>query len=1168
MKIAEIDFPAQLLTSIRDNECVVFAGAGVSMGEPAGLPNFSGLADGIAEHTGESRDEREPEDRFLGRLSAQGIEVHARASQFLEQIRNEDGEPPKPTPLHCDLLRLYRLPQLVRIATTNFDVLFQDAANDFFDPPPSVFTAPAVPLGRDFQGIVQLHGSVRDPRNTVLTDADFGRAYLTDGWARRFLVQLFHSYSVLFVGYSHQDAVMHYLSSALPAADSRPRFALVKDDETEIKRWKHLGIQAIPYLHSGQQGYEALDKGIGALADFATLGVLDWRDRIKKLAEKPPPDDEHPTALIDDAMQDVTNTQFFTRVATDPQWINWLDQRGHFASLFRNEDLSRQEVELANWLANTFARENSHDLLSLIARRGSRVHHHFWFALCRIIGTRTDPPLPQTVLSQWASFLVTAAHPPFDAHSLKNLANRCSEQDLVDHVVEIFDAMTAPRMSARPGDYRLALVADDDHSVSKLWEEAIAPRLDQLAEPLLARITPRLITRHRIRHARQKNDPDYDFESFARHAIEPHEQDNMRASANVLIDGARDCLEHLATGHSSAAADWCDRYAQSETPLLRRLALHTLSFRKNLNAGQKCEWLLHNVPIHDRDTHHEVFRVAKEIYSELGSNHRQRLVDAILEYRNPGGDDAKRRTAFHHFDWLHWLLRSDPDCDLISQHIDRIQERYPEFQPSENPDLTHSIRMSVRADTRSPWTVEQLLSKPPLDWLADLLSYQPPDIHAPGRGGLCVGVRSAAAQAFQWSLELADALIGAEHWQSDLWAALLQAWSAPNLDDGQRLLVLRKLVPPDLRDTQIQAISAFLVESHKAVPPEVVADSLEAADELASDLWDRLQRNDPGYNESHDWLTRALNHPAGYLAQFWLHRIALWRQQQPELPSALNEHLTSALSKIVENPTASGTLGRCMLCNHLDFLIDVDETWAERHLLPLLDIERGHPDSIAAWCGFLAAGTLPNTEAVQRAFLNATHRLQLDLRQEGLNERFVEAYTHMIFTCVDDPLPEWIPALFRHADAELRPTISWHIRDTLRHLDSPALLDHWRRWLKTYWSNRLQGVPAPLCEKEIGTMLSCLSHLHPVYPEALDIAVQLPPARMTSVFVLNDVMDNNLHHANPEPVARLLDYLSLCEVSHTVWTDATVLFDDLLKSDIPDELKIRLQEIVAEYALD
>jgi hypothetical protein len=63
----------------------------------------------------------------------------------------------------------------------------------------------------------------------VLTDADFGRAYLTEGWARRFLLDMFRTHTILFVGYSHDDVVMHYLSRALPIADSADRFALVAD---------------------------------------------------------------------------------------------------------------------------------------------------------------------------------------------------------------------------------------------------------------------------------------------------------------------------------------------------------------------------------------------------------------------------------------------------------------------------------------------------------------------------------------------------------------------------------------------------------------------------------------------------------------------------------------------------------------------------------------------------------------------------------------------------------------------------------------------------------------------------------------------------------------------------------------------------------------------------
>ena len=39
-------------------------------------------------------------------------------------------------------------------------------------------------------------------KDMVLTDADFGRAYLTEGWAQRFLVDVFREFTVLFIGYS------------------------------------------------------------------------------------------------------------------------------------------------------------------------------------------------------------------------------------------------------------------------------------------------------------------------------------------------------------------------------------------------------------------------------------------------------------------------------------------------------------------------------------------------------------------------------------------------------------------------------------------------------------------------------------------------------------------------------------------------------------------------------------------------------------------------------------------------------------------------------------------------------------------------------------------------------------------------------------------------------
>ena len=164
MKIAGIDFPAPILSALRDRSLVVFAGAGVSMGPPASLPNFCILAKSVAWGTGKNRGGNESEDAFLGRLQHCGVHVHKRAARYLR--KNRCGEAPGPTALHCNLLRLYPESALVRVVTTNFDLLFEDAAYKVFpgQPEPELFRAPALPLGRKFGGIVHVHWKSRPAR--------------------------------------------------------------------------------------------------------------------------------------------------------------------------------------------------------------------------------------------------------------------------------------------------------------------------------------------------------------------------------------------------------------------------------------------------------------------------------------------------------------------------------------------------------------------------------------------------------------------------------------------------------------------------------------------------------------------------------------------------------------------------------------------------------------------------------------------------------------------------------------------------------------------------------------------------------------------------------------------------------------------------------------------
>ena len=68
-----ISYQTPILNALRDSKLVVFAGAGVSRGEPACLPSFEELANKIAEGTGEAPKQYEHTDNFLGRLQQSGL---------------------------------------------------------------------------------------------------------------------------------------------------------------------------------------------------------------------------------------------------------------------------------------------------------------------------------------------------------------------------------------------------------------------------------------------------------------------------------------------------------------------------------------------------------------------------------------------------------------------------------------------------------------------------------------------------------------------------------------------------------------------------------------------------------------------------------------------------------------------------------------------------------------------------------------------------------------------------------------------------------------------------------------------------------------------------------------------------------------------------------------
>ena len=417
--IGGIDYPDEVIRALLERRLVVFSGAGVSMGAPACLPDFDGLVEEIAAGTGSTKGTDESHDRFLGVLESNGVYVHRRAAR---KLRDRVA---RPTALHSDLVRLAGPSDGTQIVTTNFDTLFETAAGDAEIHVPS-FNAPALPLGSNFNGIVHLHGSLDEPEGMVLTDADVGRAYITEGWARRFLVQLFGNHTVLFVGYSLDDTIPEYLARAMPSVQPRddnpqPHGRYILTDAKDNERWSRLGITPIGYP---KDDHSFLSNSLSRLANHTGRDLVDWDVELAGVASAGTHVGEEQLESVRIALRKVDLTRRFGVHAHGTEWLGWLDKAGYLGNLFDDGEITPVDLALGWWIANRFIQSDTRCLNELIEAKNGVIHLQFWMMLAqliagtkdevsedrkRVVRTLLDDPPPQVPGLTLQSFVASAS---------------------------------------------------------------------------------------------------------------------------------------------------------------------------------------------------------------------------------------------------------------------------------------------------------------------------------------------------------------------------------------------------------------------------------------------------------------------------------------------------------------------------------------------------------------------------------------------------------------------------------------------------------------------------------------------------------------------------------------------------------------------------------------
>ncbi|MCA1701804.1 MAG: DUF4020 domain-containing protein [Actinobacteria bacterium] len=1121
----DVDVPEEVITAHRVGDLVLFVGAGASVDAPSSLPTFVELTEKIALESGRelSDADRARPDRYLGELHEQhGVEVHRRVADRLSPAGSQ------PNALHTALTDLGVAGSAVRIITTNYDLhLSTELASRSPDSPR--YTAPALPVGDNFSGLVYLHGALDHlTASLVVTDRDFGRAYLTDAWAARFLERMFGRFVVLFVGYSHEDLVMTYLARGLGRASRR--YALTnKPDSVE---WRRLGIQPIGYARTDSGGHDALPAAIAAWAKRASMGLLEHRSHIADLLSTAPSDVPEESSYLENVVRDPDTVRFFTEYADGPEWLQWLTRQPTFVSLFDAAAPSTAVSQaLATWFVSRFVMDETRlELaLELLARHGGRMSADLWHSIGLHLhaGPKPRPAWlnrwltvllrdPPEYTSDWLEYALVASQWPQD---------RAVALALFDHLTEPHPSISGAfgPLSVRTG----VTLAGSQNWLREAWEKILLPQIADIAPDVIAIVDHHLRRANQLMRAAGAATNEWDSISYRRKGIEPNPQDAYPDPIDVVIDAARDAIVHLIRQTPGVAHAWLEAWQEAPVPLLRRLATHAWRVREDRSMDDKLAWLYSKQLLYNTEQHHDVYQLLKSV-GEASDEAVATLLAVVLA----GPEDYGEYTTHAIVNLLAWLAEHAPAKGAIQSAYAAFRADHEDVEPRTHLDYL-SWGESGSIGRQPPMTAETLHERLSADATAvvtELLVYR--DSDSPHDGTMWHDVTSlVAATVRQWPADgftiVAEAARHDENERS-LVEPVIEGWAAAELTDAQAAQVLLHLLGrTDLAELRDE-IARLLADRHPSSGEGSIWPSLLQARELASKLWDTQGDGDDDEGaSSEDGLTRVAWHWGSHLAEFWIQAVAADWRAAGDGWRGMDQALRVPLDCIIDANATAGDAGRSTLATRLHFLFRADQEWTGDRLLPLFDW--ASPELAApVWTVFIAWGGWNDAllgAGLIDGYIEAARRSSVF--EDQIRERLLDHLASISLRSEINPVTSgWLRRFTVGVDeVETRAAFWRHIGWELGGLPREVAERRWSEWMQPYWTARLQSIPIMLTKAEASAMATWIPGLGASVSAAIELAVRHEAGFEQHSGLLHDLAASELLSTSTSEVSGFVAHL-------------------------------------------
>lgn len=1087
------DLPPELFKAQEEGDLVLFCGAGIS--KPAGLPLFGELVERIYEELAEVPTQIENRlcragdyDRALELLERREIRVRDTLRGILTLTEPD-------LRLHHAILTLSEVAAGHRLVTTNFDRLFLQAL-------PSIAraSAPTLPVPRKHRwlSLVHLHGLIDDTdpeaRDLVLTSGDFGRAYLLDGWAARFVAELFRNFTILFIGYSVDDPVMRYLTDAIAAeqrhgANFREPYAFAgvsggKDRQREADEWRSKGVRALTY-HKAVE-HRALVQTLYAWAELRRGGFHGRRTlALKHAARRPESWQDEEARLVVWALSEPSGTiaRAFSEHEPPPpvEWLSvFMESKELPSSLLSMPvldaagkpspvapplvgpmsvaQISPVTAALAYWLTRHLGDKR---VLDWTLQRGGLLHPAFRRKVRDRLKKDTDIATPfQTIWGllareDYARRLIDRWYPDL-AFMDRRLEDETWTPILRREVLRALSPFPSLRTGWRdPGDDRPLTIGhlvfvemhlSDSDFGSQIVKTLTAPdyksRQEVLAD-LAFSATSLLLESLEWFSLLGEAGEQYDPSLSAMPSIEPHRMNHHFEGWLYLIDLVRESFLVLDQVNPEATRALISRWRTVRYPLFRRLTLYAATYGQGIDPSIGFRVLTEGTgsALWRSDTRRECMRFLRNAAARLPNELLAELITAVLA--GPPRPAESERSSLYKEQWraravwsrLIRLSGGGVELSPIAQDELNRLSRFLGEEPVENEEDEFAIwRDDEQAGIRH--SVPELLQ---LDVaaLARLLSQSIDEPHE--RQSLMLAWQGLAGEAPDKALAVLQHLAERNEWLEDAWRYLLNGKSP--LLDRPELLSLVVSAPKRLLGAEIHSILRWLEERARDLPLD--------EERLLWTLFERvlpLALASPVYGVTN----HALNHPAGIASKFLLNRLAA---RSPERGQGLPHPLRAAFESLGKDEGDAGSVARVMLTTRLRFLYSVDPTWTSETVISRLSWTC--PEASGLWRSFFWQPRAdPDLLAVIKpGLIEAFDHL------DELSSTATNACRFLTFASLD--LPDSfsrteISSLLKRLTPRYLADVAGALADALRNLDSAGV--GWRErigpWFWRHWPGR------------------------------------------------------------------------------------------------------------------